>query len=483
MLITAIKPGVYRHGPTGFVVHEAYSVEDLIKAGGALFINSTNDRWWWLAGRDLRDLVVSTGATKLSDLVGQVHDISFNYHVMVRAAGSRFDYMGSFAELKAARESTSPHPNRVFAIHTNVSGGYGQSAGAIRNTAAVSFPCYVFGTSDSRSPSLTRSNSCVAGSVGTATIRSSTGVTYRGQVDAFFAAMPHQDKTEVRNLIAKAKASALKVLAGLVRNIDDHMVFDVPVLLSQDGAWRLIPPIADKIGPWNNYWGSNNSFAVDIGRRCALANGRQLIMTPPAYVNTQAYGGMWWSTVGEGASPAESVFNSAVEGLIRLTHLDGIRLERVLGGLSASALTQSGERDVVDPRNVVSTELCAKWRSLISFGDTTLPSRPLAASGLPQTDAQWTESIESGYAAAANSWVATKLTNYDSHCVGYGKLGVICAMAMSEEKASVSTAVGLVTKLPSKDGVSLEPGGVLSVTVPTAYSMNFFDEGFAPLRA
>lgn len=68
----SLGPKCYRHVPTGFMVHDVWSVADLLDANGALVHNVESGKWAWIAGNDLHFFVKTRGGLTLAALATEM---------------------------------------------------------------------------------------------------------------------------------------------------------------------------------------------------------------------------------------------------------------------------------------------------------------------------------------------------------------------------------------------------------------------------
>lgn len=71
-MFTKKSEGVFVHDDTGFMIHEAYSVDDLVDANGAFAVDFAAGTWGWVAGHDLRLEVLKFGGTSLRTLAQNI---------------------------------------------------------------------------------------------------------------------------------------------------------------------------------------------------------------------------------------------------------------------------------------------------------------------------------------------------------------------------------------------------------------------------
>lgn len=71
-MFTKKSEGVFVHNDTGFMIHEAYSIDDLIHANGAFAVDFAAGTWGWVAGHDLRLEVLKFGGTSLRTLAQNI---------------------------------------------------------------------------------------------------------------------------------------------------------------------------------------------------------------------------------------------------------------------------------------------------------------------------------------------------------------------------------------------------------------------------
>lgn len=134
--------GIYRHEETGFIIHDVWSVADLVSANGAIAMDMNSGSWSWVAGEDLFTEVYKRGGTTLNNvarnLLSQVWELCYTrlcFGVQWKGTTANDDLTGSFRMTgKLPKVRSVGADVRLFAVHTNLQAGRGMSSDLLAGT-------------------------------------------------------------------------------------------------------------------------------------------------------------------------------------------------------------------------------------------------------------------------------------------------------------------------------------------------------------
>lgn len=143
--ITKIGPdaskGVYRHEETGFVIHDVWSVADVIEANGAIAMDMNSGSWCWVAGEDLFIEVWKRGGNSLANLAQNMLKevyavdmarIAFNVVYSSGLSSGGLAYPGLLTTTRSVGSDV-----RLFGVVTNLQAGRGVSADLIDDLLSI----------------------------------------------------------------------------------------------------------------------------------------------------------------------------------------------------------------------------------------------------------------------------------------------------------------------------------------------------------
>lgn len=393
--------GIYKHDQTGFVVHDVFSVADVLDCNGCLVYDDSG--WAWVAGRDLMlevrrfgagGSLIALGQSILRKLKHTTRAISFGQAMNAEWGGSNAlgIYVPGFGLTPRAVNNM-----RIFGLVTNAAAGRGCSPGTfggrVTNASENGLAKFVNAFSWRMSPTAGNDGLTHSGSndwyIDGTTTADSTFIgraivavpltSWEKLLVEWEKAVPNNDESEVKSRIASAKAtlpvSLLKEQLGVLPTVY------VPIALFSDGNAAVEMNHAPLIGsptagssPRNEvvqyspylcpsvpetetgWWITNplgigkNGFNVQIG---SVPNGGSLLSAN--YLGGQVLG-----------NP-----KSFTPGYTPLTAIDNIDLFKILGGLYPR---------VDQVRTNVSGSTLINRSFLNSFLDESLPSQGAAES-------------------------------------------------------------------------------------------------------
>ena len=469
MAITKIdtKRGIYRHMATGFVLHEIYNVQDALNANGVFFEDTINNKWIWFAGRDLRDLVLKCGATTLRDLATATIPVTFGFRGVTALPATQAEFMRAHF-MGAAWNSRANRPawNKCYGIVNGLDAGYGcsEDLGSVSNHGQS-----ILGANgDGRSLQLfdTTRNGL---HYGMGLIRFPTGCSWLEHIDQFFSAIPYREKPEVQEKVKNGKDLVIKALVA--RGVDPAKGADfwVPIVIRSNGTFQYVPAKTNN-NLVTGYWTMKGQFMRALGSRmyfnsnrgCMFLPGGTSASTPEclsSYSRPQGQATSW---------PSPNSYNDVLN-LPQVTHFDGIRIERMLGGLSGNLLSDGGE---VNPSAIVNVSVAATldaYLKQIIVTPTNQMVRPNDPTGVPVTDNVWRSQVETQYNMITNNDMSeVQLTQWDSHGFTLGYLLLLLGSAMDADKAKKKTvALWDVTRLPPMIGhTDEEPAAAVANAFP-----------------
>lgn len=471
------KKGVFRHAATKFIVHEAYSIKDLVAANGVL-AEYDNGYWIWMAGRDMRDFLQSRAVTDLSDVLTKLygdnqalgtynvinHDASNAavYPMIVRAAAiitAKGGWPGTFTD--------TPYTSaKIFALVNNCHAGKGSGGTAKRNSlmsAPYDYTVGVFqgsaanitdaslraGMSHDGPPGYNNSFKLAPDSaqlLGTVVIAVPLGVTWTKFVADLITKLPNSDQSEV---VGKCHEK-MDPMIPIVTAVNPVPMAYVPVEIISDGTYRVVRPKAGSRVTSSVYQHPETVRTVQVARGGVCFDERGVASTFDRWISpTLVYtnGGYEGATsfthrhsdvlsmasyTGFSGSPVEQSNPEKTTFSDQVTSIDGIRLERILGGISGLNLSDTGEKDVASVINKTSTELIAGWRSALRFEALgSAFNRGADGNGVPETDTAYTSRL-SGLASTkgVEDPLASRLTQWDHHgfSAAHGMLAFLAAL-------------------------------------------------------
>lgn len=479
MSVTKIpnKTGVYRHAATKFVVHEAYSVQDLIDANGVL-AEYDNGYWIWLAGRDMRDFLQSRAISSLSDVLTKLYGDNQSlgtlnvinrdgsntavYPMLVRTA----TIIKTAAGFPANFTDTSYSTGKIFALVNNCHAGRGSGGTAKRNGAQGSPYDYTAGLFQGSSSSVadanTRSNLAHVGPpayknsykladdaaqlLGTVVVAVPLGVTWAGFQAALISSLPNADKSEV---VSKCHEK-MDAMIPIITKVNPVPMMYVPIEIHADGTYRVVRPQAGCRVSNCVYLNPDKIRTVQIARGGVMFDERGVAQTCDRwFVPQQVYAGNAYNNAtsfthrqadlinmstftGFGVDITYPTQNEKTNFSDQITAIDGVRLERVFGGISGVNLSDTGEKDVATIVNKTSVELIALWRGAMRFESLgNAFNRVSDGQGVPETDAVYTQRLSTlAGTKGVEDPLASRLTQWDHHgfSAAHGMLAFLAAL-------------------------------------------------------
>lgn len=473
MSVTQISPGVYRHAQTGFVVHEVYNTKQLLDCNGVL-CEYGHGGWVWLAGRDLKDYLSVRSVNSLLDLATQLaRDNNAMAAVTIYGKGnnSSSTYFGNFCATvfngqplatnggTYTRADSAPGTMSIYGLVNNCHAGHGRGGGKWSQPPAQAmtfdFNAAVFQLAV---PALKFRTHCGpmaynnswrlandAGTLlGTVVIAVPLGITWDKLMSDIIGKLPHGDRSEVQS---KAQEEMGKVLPA-IKAVTPLPYCYVPVEVYSDGSFAVVHPRAPTRYPKAanvNATPYSDSFC-HVMRGGIMFDEYGIARTTGAwYCPTMRYGSDQWSNglhhsmldiTGNQPSNVDNnpVYNFKGTYSSPVDLIDGVRLERVLGGIAGKRMPGVGE--AILPANAVnlsSSSLVDMWRGAMRFkGASTMFNRATnAGTGLPETDAEYTNRVV-GLAETTpyESASEIRLTQWDHHgfTAGHGLITLVAAL-------------------------------------------------------
>lgn len=450
MAVTPIpgKPGLYRHTQTGFIVHEVWNLDQLLKCNGALFEKSSNAVFWaWYAGRDLNDLIISSGASDINGLLDHAMGVSFMGRTLRDESAVGLNQVIPAAFIcKDSQGYAWNRPDRVFGLVTGLDAGFGTAL-----ELSVYSTTSILGKSTGNSYGTDfyfrrKMTSPVDGDiVGGGLVAVASKYTWRDLMNQFYAAQEHANKAEVAEKITKAKIRVEAYLKDVMKlKLDQLAKFTFYVTIAKNGKVKYVPPYSTI----RYQYASNSEGATkyELQRRYgvrAYCNDNRGITVPVGLAPSasQGIGSPLYSTqdvTTQGTSDAAEI--AWYDALQEITHFDNVRIERVMGGVVGARLSDTGEKDLVQGFNLETQAVIRQYLDTIVLAPTGLSPRPVDNGGTPVTDGVWAQQLEAGWGAVTdNSWIAQKFSTYDTHGFGFGLFLAICTMALEPGKAKRRT--------------------------------------------
>lgn len=255
--VLSAEMGVYTHTPTGFTLHDIYSVADAISLNGVMAIDAGNDAWAWVAGEDLSVEVFQRNKKTLSALAHavieqryQLEHERFAVRIQAEKDGQPAQSARSVPGIRVTTVAASPDL-RIFGIVTNVQAGRGCSPAHINAVAANAGigQCGLTTVSTAfppSAPNLTtpflESFSSVGGGtltfvppasvIGRVIVTIPTG-TWATFLEQWKSNVPHVDQSEVAT---KADEAIASFSASVLPNLYDIPFVRVPLILTSTGG-------------------------------------------------------------------------------------------------------------------------------------------------------------------------------------------------------------------------------------------------------
>lgn len=482
------KVGIYRHLGTGFVVHEVYNTQQLLDANG-VFCEYSNGYWAWMAGRDMRDMFQVEGIASLNDVVSVLGRDNQRLGTMCvtnskannAAAHAMFVTASAIITTSAGFPGTftdTPYSSaKIFALINNCHAGFGSGGGSYRTLKNDSWTPYDFAAAIYQGVlpatdiqalyrngpigycSTYERSSDNAQLLGTAVIAVPLGMTWDAFADDLVAHLPDGDRDEVK---AKCAQTMIPMLPKL-KAITPIPYTYVPVEILTGGRLRLVAPKAASVvkrtissivtkqtvhtmrgGVSFNHRGVARTASEWIVPGMTYAGAVDLCTS---FTHRQVdYHDMDENYGGFNTGISYPVYNEALLFSEQIDAIDGVRLERILGGLANHRLGNTGEADMIAASvNFTSAALVAKWVGAMRFGTSSNTLvRGADAQGVPETDAAYENRI---HVAAAVQGVedplATRLTQWDNHgfTAGHGMMALLASLDGETTDASWMTCL------------------------------------------
>lgn len=461
------KTGVYRHTATQFVVHEVYNLEQLVASNG-VFVEWADGAWKWAAGRDFRDLLSCFSCTTLESVCAALDNefSDLGTKVFTDPLGQYPIYYPLIVDsgrIKGAPVAkTGP---KIFALVNNLHAGSGRSLQGEEGQSKWGFKyvseyVHTHGAAAQGSGSTTRANNTIdsvktaAGPTlrtapcrlaadatslyGTGVVAIPLGMTWDAFVDLLISKLEHGDRSEVKT---KCHEMMDPMVVKLKAAVPLPYMY-VPVEITSTGVYVVLPHAA-------------RNMVLDAGAKNTLDHKRILAMPLRGGVYFDDYGLMHTSDVW--LTPAKR-FDSGLDwvhgpgdalsatgtgnlttvataaslegvGTVRVKSIDGVKVERILGGIAGGMLSDTGEQTQTIGASYTAVQLSQLWNDTFVFSvDAAGMARGVVAgTGLPESDAVWQQRLES-YSGPPEHANATQLTTWDTHGLSAG-VGMMILLA------------------------------------------------------
>lgn len=468
MAVTKLKPGIYRHVATGFIVHDVFSVDQVIAANGVLFETSTS--WVWLAGRDLRDLLARYQPQTLVDLLVCAQRAAYQTSMLVRTPHAynkpRLCLRGAIGDVLTAK---------VFALVTNLDCGYGSNAVDALASRTLQSGAYAFtGNSTGNGYYGTSSKTLLAGAVGVGCIRVPLGYNWSKFADNYFAAQPNNEESEVKARYVGAKARFEKWLQKQGLSLNAPVAFGIPIILMSDGRHRYIPPMRAESSS-REATPQVNATDFEVGSVPINYIYHQRLLGSRAYVEDGSVGQMvlplapaalhGFLTSAGGNHSGTVTCGDEFSVCPRIGALDGVPLTNILGGAAGFSVDDLGKYTDRGDSNLSTKYVFDYYRDILSFPiTTTVTDRVIdSGTGTYETDAVMQQRLttlwdSTEYVSAAG----IHLTQYDSLMLTPGQALVALGLAFMEGKNRMMDYIHLDESLSIPLGV---PAGGASANI------------------
>lgn len=469
------KTGVFRHVDTKFIVHEVFNTQQVLDANG-VFVEYSNGYWIWLAGRDLRDFMQSRAVTSLNDFAAglapdkraigtyNVVDAAAEYAAVFPMVVNASKIIQTAKGFPGTFADTAWSTAKVFGLVNNCHAGRGHAGGKSNVANAGPAYDYVAGVFQVAAPAdANRKASFMVGPMmynqgynraadcgkllGTAVISIPLGVSWDVFMEHLIAALPHSDKAEVQ---AKCHEKMTPLVAQL-KQLNPIPVTYAPVEIHSDGSFRLVDP---KAGCLCTRAGSPPSLGVissviHVARGGIVFDDLGIAQTCDEWFTPSlTYSGVDRLTsfthrmgdvinmsteTGLSGSSTSPTYNEALMFNSQLHAIDGVRLERILGGLSGVNLSDTGETNLpASPINKTSADIVAQWQGAMRFAaSSTAFVRRSDGQGVPETDAAYVTRLTTlAQTQGVETPLATRLTQWDGHgfTAGHGMMAFLAAL-------------------------------------------------------
>lgn len=461
------KTGVYRHTATQFVVHEVYNLEQLVASNG-VFVEWADGAWKWAAGRDFRDLLSYFSCTTLESVCAALDNefSDFGTKVITDPLGRYPIFYPLIVD--GGRVGGAPVAKtgpKIFALVNNLHAGSGrslqgeegQSKWGSRNTYQH---VHTHGAAAQGSGSTTRANNTIdsvktaggptlrgasCGLAADATLLYGTGVvaiplgmTWDAFVDLLISKLAHSDKSEVR---AKCHETMDPMVVKLKAAVPLPYMY-VPVEITSTGVYVVLPHAARNMVL--DTWVAGN---LDHKRILAMPlrggvyfDDYGLMHTSDVWLTPaqQFASGLDWmygpgnalSATGTGnLTSVATAASLAGVGTVRVKSIDGVKIERILGGIAGGMLSDTGEQTQTLGASYTAAQLSQLWNDAFVFSADApgLARGVVAGTGLPESDAAWRQRLEN-YSDGPENANATQLTTWDTHGLSAG-VGMMILLA------------------------------------------------------
>lgn len=459
------KPGVYRHIATQFIVHEVFNLEQILKSNGVL-VEWDTGAWAWKAGRDLKDMLYHNVCNSLQSVCDAMVEQRNGLGSYVVSNPTAQDYIAFPMLLDVQALNGSPitrNAAKIFAIITNVHAGRGHNL--LGEEAAskwvgrypfdyVMSSGWVAGGDTKHGYTIANARTGAgynlrgvptqhasdAGSLlGTAVVAMPLGMTWEAFAVSLISNLEHGDRAEVKSKCHEKMDPFIPLLKAAAPL---PMVY-IPVEITTTGVYIVDPSPARRAVLSTHEANTTNLKTVKVmpmrGGVAFDKNGYSQTSDLWLCPAKKGSGALDWAfQIGDptGATITGSLDATAAiplqgvnSSLVRT--IDGIRLERVLGGLGGQFLSDTGEQAVSGSiPNVTSASLVAKWRDAIytaGINTSVLGQQTVAGTGLPESNEVWQARVES-YSGPGEFAAATQLTNWDMHGIS-GAVGMLLLLA------------------------------------------------------
>lgn len=208
---TNVARGIWKHTPTGMIVHEVFNLEQLVASNGVFVFWDENDTYALAAGRTMAKLMASSNVVLLQDVPQMLNfSVSGLYANSVKAISSSGAGVFQIRPVLSTKQKAVPTGQvRVFALVTNCYDGFKPReviAATDFATVRVYAPVFI-GTSTSYTPEeIGYNGSRVASGIGTTRTvvphfiaRIANSQTKDAYIARLRSQLDHIDKSEVQD--------------------------------------------------------------------------------------------------------------------------------------------------------------------------------------------------------------------------------------------------------------------------------------------
>jgi len=335
----ADTPRAYKHTQTNIVMHEVWTIQELVKMNGVMFDHSDGS-WMWMAGRDLINFIRESAATNLVELA------EFAKNKIVVANGA-FGRVGStFFRPRPIMQWTNPSINvpKLFGIVTSVARGMGCSPDRMSSKGNSTYFSTATGAHGGVHIHAFKYAILPAAfnGIGVATLRIPSTLSWAGMIESMIASLPNADIAEVKQKYDEATVK-LKAMIGAT-NITQRVTVPLSGVV-QSGGEFLHKPYTDTFGTTKiqgTFPGGSNDTMVRFlytdtsqeheGDSAASSGLGQTMLSLARYSYTIPF--LWES----GAAPIDGKGVGYSTEKISYATIDGRNIRTILGGISGGAI-------------------------------------------------------------------------------------------------------------------------------------------------